>query len=46
MTESDNDEKEKLRIVKEEIENITFNANTLKKDIVKLIEVKEIMDFD
>lgn len=46
MTESDNDEKEKLRIVKEEIENIAFNANTLKKDIVKLIEVKEIMDFD
>lgn len=46
MTESDNDEKEKLRIVKEEIENINFNANTLKKDIVKLIEVKEIMDFD
>ena len=46
MTESDNDEKEKLRIVKEEIENIAFSANTLKKDIVKLIEVKEIMDFD
>ena len=46
MTESDNDEKEKLRIVKEEIESIAFNANTLKKDIVKLIEVKEIMDFD
>ena len=46
ITESDEEDKEKLKIVKEEIEAIKFNANTLKKDIVKLIEVKEVMDFN
>lgn len=46
ITESDEEDREKLNIVKEEIESIKYNANTLKKDIVKLIEVKEVMDFN
>ena len=46
INESDEEDKEKLKIVKEEIESIKFNNDTLKKDIVKLIEVKEVMDFN
>lgn len=45
INESDEEDKGKLKIIKEEIESIKFNVATLKKDIVKLIEVKEVMDF-